>query len=80
MPLANFFGISIDELFDRNSRIEDEKVDEYLKEDRKLVNKGYTSEHVISKNYTESEEQIFRNKFPNDIYNFVREKFCQETP
>ncbi len=44
VPIANFFGISIDELFDRDRETEAEEVDEYFEKDRVLANQGKVEE------------------------------------
>ena len=40
VPLANFFGVSTDELFSLNERISDTKIKEYHEKCRKLFNSG----------------------------------------
>jgi len=40
VPLANFFGVSTDELFSLNEQVNDEKVKEYEEKCRKLFNLG----------------------------------------
>ena len=40
VPLANFFGVSTDELFSLNEQITDEKIKEYEEKSRKLFNFG----------------------------------------
>ena len=40
VPLANFFGVSADELFSLNKQVTDEKVKEYEEKSRKLFNLG----------------------------------------
>lgn len=46
VPLANFFGVTIDELFDRTAAAEQADVDEYLERSRKLRNKGIIAEDI----------------------------------
>lgn len=46
VPLANFFGVSIDELFDRHGDIETAEIEEYCKKDQEFANKGYITEQI----------------------------------
>lgn len=46
VPLANFFGVSIDELFDHNAEMENAEVDEYIEQDIKLAHEGYVDERI----------------------------------
>ena len=46
VPLANFFGVSIDELFDRDSDVQAEEIEEYDQKDQTFSNKGYISERI----------------------------------
>ncbi len=46
VPIANFFGVSIDELFDRDGETESEEVDEYFEKDRVLANQGKVEESL----------------------------------
>ncbi|MBQ8408302.1 MAG: helix-turn-helix transcriptional regulator [Clostridia bacterium] len=46
VPLANFFGVSIDELFDRNVDGEEEAIKEYNEKDKELARQGLVKEQV----------------------------------
>ena len=46
IPIANFFGVTIDELFDHDVDMQNADVDEYVKRDLELAHKGYISERI----------------------------------
>lgn len=46
IPIANFFGISIDELFDHDVDMQNADVDEYRKKDLELAHQGYIAERI----------------------------------
>ncbi len=46
VPLANFFGISTDELFGRNTEAQAEEIEQYEKKAMELANKGYVAEQI----------------------------------
>ena len=46
VPLANFFGVTIDELFDRTAAAEQADIDRYFEENRKLSSGGFVKEEL----------------------------------
>ena len=46
VPIANFFGVSMDELFDRDADMQAAEIEEYDKKGLELANKGYVAERV----------------------------------
>ena len=46
VPIANFFGVTTDELFDRDQAHEDAEVEEYQKRSLKFQNKGMVKENL----------------------------------
>lgn len=46
VPLANFFGVTIDELFDRDAEEQLAETEEYNKKDYELKNKGIIAERI----------------------------------
>lgn len=46
VPLANFFGVSIDELFDRDAEIQSAEIAEYDKKALRLANQGFIAERI----------------------------------
>ena len=46
VPIANFFGISMDELFDRDADMQAAEIEEYNKKGLELAHKGYVAERV----------------------------------
>ena len=46
VPIANFFGVSTDELFDHDVDMQNADVDEYLKKDLELAHLGYITERI----------------------------------
>ncbi len=46
IPIANFFGVTIDELFDHDVDLQNADVEEYIKKDLELAHKGYISERI----------------------------------
>lgn len=46
VPLANFFGVSIDELFDRDTDAQQQEIEAYLEKTQILCGKGLISEDV----------------------------------
>ena len=61
VPLANFFEISTDELFDRNTEAQAEEIEQYKKRDLEFANKGYIAERI-----TLWREAV--QKYPRDFY------------
>lgn len=47
VPLANFFGVSTDTLFDLDSRAQEEDIKRYCEEDKRLGNLGLVKETII---------------------------------
>ena len=46
VPIANFFGVSMDELFDRNADMQAAEIEEYDEKDLELANKGYVDKRL----------------------------------
>ncbi|MBQ7827468.1 MAG: helix-turn-helix transcriptional regulator [Clostridia bacterium] len=46
VPLANFFGVSLDELFDRDSDMQAAEIEEYMKKAGELANRGLVAEEL----------------------------------
>ena len=46
VPIANFFGVSTDELFDHLGADEEREVEEYLRREHEIAHKGLTAERV----------------------------------
>lgn len=46
VPIANFFGVTIDELFDRDAESEAAEVEAYFEKSERLVNGGYLEEDL----------------------------------
>ncbi len=46
VPLANFFGVSLDELFDRDSDMQAAEIEEYMKKSGEFGNKGLVAEDL----------------------------------
>ena len=47
VPLANFFGVSLDELFDRDTERQAAEIEEYDEKELTLANKGYIAERIV---------------------------------
>lgn len=46
VPIANFFGITTDELFDRDAKNEAAEIEEYFRKSERLVNYGFLDEDL----------------------------------